>query len=188
MRLSSFLKSNSASGGDEGGGGDMGDDMDFDDGSGDMSGETDMMPESIINQMTVEQYKDYLAKKDILRERKQRQQEAKKNRLREVSTNYRNLKEDIYMRFVESNHLQEWKSHRGHEMYVPIIYENHLCYDSFKLLSDDVKAGAKNPQGYDRIKEAEAEMNGIKLIGAKKEEPSSVNKRKLQEMLDSFKN
>ena len=66
--------------------------------------------------------------KDILRERKQRQFEAKKNRLREVSTNYRNLKEDIYMRFVESNHLQEWKSHRGHEMYVPIIYENHLCF------------------------------------------------------------
>ena len=91
------------------------------------------------------------------------------------------------MRFVESNHLQEWKSHRGHEMYVPPIYESHICYDSFKLLSDDVKAGAKNPQGYDRIKEAEEVMNGIKLIGAKKEEPSSVNKRKIKEMLDSFK-
>lgn len=188
MRLSSFLKSNSASGGGDEGGGDMDFDMGDDSGPDDSMGDADMMPESIINKMSVEQYKDYLNKKEILRERKQRQLEAKKNRLREVSTNYRNLKEDIYMRFVESNHLQEWKSHRGHEMYVPPIYENHLCYDSFKLLSDDVKAGAKNPQGYDRIKEAEEIMNGIKLIGAKKEEPSSVNKRKIKEMLDSFKN
>lgn len=187
MRLSQFLKSNSASG-------DEGDDgMGFDDGGGDMGGddsgmdsEPDMMPESIVNKMTVDQYRDYQRQKQILRERKERQREAKIKRLKEVSVNYRNLKEDIYMRFVETNHLQEWKSHRGHEMYIPIIYENNVSYDSYKMLSDDSKK--KNTNGYDRIKEAEAEMNGIRMIGARKEEPKSINNRKLKEMIESFKN
>ena len=81
MRLSSFLKSNSASGGgDEGG--DMDFDMGDDSGPDDGMGDADMMPESIINKMSVEQYKDYLNKKEILRERKLRQREAKNNRLR----------------------------------------------------------------------------------------------------------
>lgn len=188
MRLSQFLKS--SSGGD---GGDGGDDMGFDDGgSDDMGGDdggmddgVDMMPESIINKMTVDEYRDYQRKKAVLRERKNRQREAKRNRLREVSTNYKNLKEDIYMRFVETNHLQEWKSHRGHEMYIPIIYENNISYDSFKMLAEDSKH--KNEAGYSRIKEAEAENNGIKLIGARKETPTSITNRKLKEMLDSFK-
>ena len=73
----------------------VGDDSDPDDSMGD----ADMMPESIINKMSVEQYKDYLNKKEILRERKLRQREAKKNRLREVSTNYRNL--IYYYRFLD---------------------------------------------------------------------------------------
>ena len=60
MRLSSFLKSNSASGGGDEGGGDMDFDMGDDSGPDDSMGDADMMPESIINKMSVEQYKDYL--------------------------------------------------------------------------------------------------------------------------------
>lgn len=80
--------------------------------------------------------------------------EKQKIRMREVSKKYKESKDTILLRFLEENHLYEFKNTKEnrHSLYIPKIQSSHPMYESYKLLSDG-KANM-NKGKYDRIKES----------------------------------
>lgn len=183
MRLSQFLKS-SGGGGDDEDGGDGGDD-DFggidDFGGGDDGGAVDELPESIRAEIA--------HKKEILRERKNRLNERQIARLREVKERYKNSKNEIYMKFLESNHLTEFENTttQRHCLYVKKIDENSPMWESYKILTEDAKKYSSNPNGYDKLKESLTYVKTMKysqVTVEANEDTKSVNKRKIREAME----
>lgn len=137
MRLSSFLKpvGGDEEGGDEGGG----DDFDFgggDEGGDDMGGDATMESAKLkANEI-----------KKHLKERNARLTELQQKRLKEVSKRYKEVKNDIMLKFFESNNINEWKSNDweanadsaggsvGHHRLIRKIYESDPLNDSIKVL------------------------------------------------------
>lgn len=122
MKLSSYLKP--AKNGSE----DAGEDEDFGFGEEDEDpGAPPPLPES---KMKPEDLK-------VLKERKARYIELKKERLKELRTRYRESKDQIYFHFLESQHLSEFvKNGKGHCYYVPKINETSLLHDAISVLKD----------------------------------------------------
>jgi hypothetical protein len=143
MRLSSFLKP--VGGGDEDeGGDDSGDDFDFgggdDTGGDDMGGGDDTVMESA--KLKAAEVKKHL------RERKARITELQQKRLREVSNRYKEAKDGLFIKFVESQHLTEWAGNDwipnfngeggtvSHKYVMPKISENDVLNDTIKVLNE----------------------------------------------------
>lgn len=134
MRLSSFLKP--VGGSDNSGDEDSGDDFDFGDDSMDTGGD------DIVESAKLSAEKA----KRALRERKARMTELQQKRLREVSKRYNETKNDIMLKFFESNNINEWKANDwapneggkggsvSHKRLISKIYENNPLYDSIKVL------------------------------------------------------
>lgn len=138
MRLSSFLK---PVGGDEGGDNEGGeDDFDFggDDSGGDDLGGDEVAMESA--KLKADEIKKHL------RERNARLSELKQKRLKEVSKRYKEVKNDVMLKFFESNNINEWKGNDwipnedsgggsvSHHRLISKIYESNPLYDSIKVL------------------------------------------------------
>jgi hypothetical protein len=159
MRLSAFLKPVPGAGGDDGeGGGDDefgGDDMgDLGDMGGDDMGGDESMSESARRAYNAE-------RKKALRE--------KRERIREhhavIRERYQNMSEDIYMRFIEQNHLTDWKNTNSgkHCMYVPKIDAGSVDYDTFNFLGNS----KKGKPGKSKLNESEVDslMYGMQVHG-----------------------
>ena len=148
LRLSAFLKPVTGESGEEGEGDEgSGEDFDFsDDGSMDTDiggggGGDETMPESARLEAA--------KAKAHLKERNKRLTELKQKRLREVSKRYRESKNDIMLKFFESNNINEWKANDwvpnedskggsvSHKRLIPKIYEDSPLYDSIKVLRED---------------------------------------------------
>lgn len=182
MRLSQFLKGSAADGDDEDGGdddfgiddfgdgGDMGDDMGGDDTGGDM-------PENIKYSIS--------RNKAILRERAKRLRKVQEAKLQEIKKDYKEQKNNIYMKFIESQHLTEFMNTNTskHCIYIPKIEESSPLYEAYQVLDEEAKAHKNNPTGYDRIKEAREYSASIK--DTKPEETKqmfkSMNQRRIEE-------
>lgn len=141
LRLSAYLKPVT---GDEDSDDSGGDDFDF---GGDSGGDMDMGGDD-SGDVTMESAK-INAKKRLL-ERKARITELKRKRLREISDRYKESKETLYFKFLESNHYTEWKGNDfmssstgggnvSHAMMIPKITESSPLMDSIKVLTNQTK-------------------------------------------------
>lgn len=96
--------------------------------------------------------------------------ERQKNRLKEISERYDSVKDEIYIKFMESSHLTEWNSKNTktsdakHYLNVPRIESNSSMAETFEVISNSNKM--KNKKGYDRLKEELSFKKVMKLDGA----------------------
>ena len=137
-RLSSFLKT-AGKADDEDGGGDDGDFGGFDDVGDDFSGGED---DAGGDDFAVEESynrKDMLKVKKLLRERDARLKENQLVRMREISSRYKESKDAILFKFVESNNMSEWTNTNTcrHNVYIKKIEENSCLSDVIGILSEN---------------------------------------------------
>lgn len=196
MRLSQFLKGTAAEddeGGDDddfgiddfGGGGEDFGGGGGDDFGGDEGKDTGDMPESLKHEIN--------RNKTILRERAIRQRKLREQRLQEIKQEYKEQKASIYMKFIESQHFQEFMNTntQKHCLYIPKIIESSPLWETYQVLADEAKAHKANPSGYDRIKEAREYSASIKDTKPDKTKElfKSLNKRRIEEAIkDASKN
>lgn len=131
--------------GDDMGGGDMGMD-DMGDGGdmdmGDDMGDGGEMAES--RKYNKNQRQAVLREqRRVLEARKARLKQLREERLREVSTNYKKLKEDMFFHYLEEQHLQEYKNSfkKEHVLYVPKIIESSDKGKMFNLIRKGSEVG-----------------------------------------------
>ena len=76
---------------------------------------------------------------------KEKELKAKRIHLKEISTRYKEAKNNIYLKFLKENNLQEWKdSQHGHSLVIPEIKEGDSYYESIKVLQNkDTFKGTK---------------------------------------------
>jgi hypothetical protein len=137
-RLSSFLKT-AGKADEEDGGGDDGDFGGFDDVGDDFSGGED---DAGGDDFAVEESynrKDMLKVKKLLRERDARLKENQLVRMREISSRYKESKDAILFKFVESNNMSEWTNTNTcrHNVYIKKIEENSCLSDVVGILSEN---------------------------------------------------
>ena len=189
MRLSSFLKP-VGGGDDDEGGDDGGDDFDFggddDLGGDDMSGGDDTVMESA--KLKAAEVKKHL------RERKARITELQQKRLREVSNRYKEAKDGLFIKFVESQHLTEWAGNDwipnfngeggtvSHKYVMPKISENDVLNDTIKVLNE-LRTGV--PANGNRLSEQTVgdKMQEVKDSFTTEEE--AERRRKVEEQIAS---
>ena len=114
----------------------------------------------------------------------------REQRFKDIRERYREAKENIYFKFLESQHLEgkDWKDKVSdrtgeftkHRLFVPPIREQDKIYPSFQVLSNH--ANNQNAGGYDRLKEQLALNNSLKLNNVK----DTVD-RHLSDALESFR-
>lgn|SRR5574344_54581 len=165
LKLTSFKKSvvKSDDSGDSGGG-DSSSDMESSDSSDSGS---DASSSSVEESLQI--YRNSLRKLN----------EAQKIRLNEVKEKYNNNKDSMYIKFLEDNHLYDFKNktENRHTLYVSKILESDPMYDTFRLLNGE-KAKTSN-KDYDRIRE-ELSLN-LALHMPLKEEFKTKEDRDLKE-------
>lgn len=99
-------------------------------------------------------------------------QETRKKRLREIKERYHDSKNDIFMKFIESKHLTEFrwdnKTTGGSRHYynVPAVRETDPNYNSFVQMSKEKKL--KNKKGYNKLQETLALNAAIRVNNPKK--------------------
>lgn len=137
MRLSSYLKPVKSSNDEEGSDEDA--DFGFDDLGGDDGGAPDDSADALPESLNV-------ADRKRLIERQARMKEAKRQRLKEIRSKYRETKNQIYFHFLEANHLTEFKnaSKAEHSLMIEPVRENSLMYEAVKALtSGENDAGSR---------------------------------------------
>ena len=104
-------------------------------------------------------------------------EETRIKRLREVKQRYKESKNEIFMKFFESQHLTDvrWDNPvtggSRHYFNVPPIRENDSNYDSYQQMAKTKKL--KNKKGYNKLKETLAMNSAMRVNNPKKVE--SVN-------------
>jgi hypothetical protein len=86
--------------------------------------------------------KYYQSVKNRLREKAMKE---KAIHLREISTRYKEAKNDIYMQFLKENNFQEWKDpQHGHSLVIPPIKDGNKYFETISILqSKDSMKGMK---------------------------------------------
>jgi hypothetical protein len=98
--------------------------------------------------------------------------ETRLKRLREITERYKDAKSDIFMQFLESQHMSDfvWRSesqnNSKHYYNVPPIRENDANFEAYKKMSGTKKL--KNKKGYNKLQETLA-MNAALRVNSPKE-------------------
>lgn len=110
-----------------GGGGDFGG---MDDGGGDLDfGGGDAVEESAL------QRSYYMKTKKLLKEKSRiKLLEKQYTRLKEISTRYKECKDEIYFQWLKESNMTEWKSPKGHSLVVPQINSSSPLWESFEVI------------------------------------------------------
>ena len=93
--------------------------------------------------------------------------ETRIKRLKEIKERYNDSKNDIFMKFLESQHMTDFKwnsSEKGycrHYYNVPPVRENDSNYDSYKKMSGTKKL--KNKKGYNKLQETLAMNSALRV-------------------------
>lgn len=113
----------------------------------------------------------------------------REQRFKNIRERYRESKENIYFKFLESQHLEgkDWKDKVNnrmgeftkHRLFVPAIKEGDTIYPSFKVLSNHANT---NAEGYDRLKEQLAFNKSLKLNNIK-----DTTERHISDVFENFK-
>lgn len=114
----------------------------------------------------------------------------REQRFKSIRERYRESKDNIYFKFLESQHLEgkDWKDKVNdrtgeftkHKLFVPPIRESDMIYPSIKVVSNHAN---QNAEGYDRLKEQLALNNSLKLNNNIKERTD----RHISDALESFR-
>lgn len=114
----------------------------------------------------------------------------REQRFKNIRERYRESKDNIYFKFLESQHLEgkDWKDKVNdrtgeftkHKLFVPPIRESDMIYPSIKVVSNHAN---QNAEGYDRLKEQLALNNSLKLNNNIKERTD----RHISDALESFR-
>lgn len=134
--------------GDMGGGDDLGDMGDM----GDMGGDADMGGE--MGEST-QPRKALLKKKKLYQEHNRYISRMTEARLKQLRERYRESRESIYFRFLESNGFSEWHAGFDHSKFVPKITENSKFYESILAWTENsLSSGSINvPNPYAKLME-----------------------------------
>jgi hypothetical protein len=111
--------------------------------------------------------------KELLRETRIR-------RLREIKERYRESKNDIFMQFLESQHMSNfvWESKvdhsKKHYFNVPPIRENNPNFESYKKMAGTKKL--KNKKGYNKLQETLSMNSALRVNNPKKIETIDIKR------------
>ena len=103
---------------------------------------------------------------------KQLLRETRMRRLREIKERYRESKNDIFMQFIESQHMTDfvWESKldntKRHYFLVPPVRENDPNYESYQKMAGTKKL--RNKKGYNKLQET-LSMNSALRVNKPKE-------------------
>lgn len=106
--------------------------------------------------------------------------ETRTRRLREIKERYKDSKNDIFMRFIESQHMSDfvWESKldktKKHYFNVPPIRENNPSFDAFQQMNKTKKL--KNKKGYNKLQETLSMNSVLKVNTPKKAETIDIRK------------
>lgn len=103
--------------------------------------------------------------------------ETRLQRLSEIKKRYVETKKDIFLRFVESQHLENWawatnSKYAKHYYSVPTVTENNPAYESFELMSKS--SARKTKRGYNKLKEDLAMNAALQFNNIKSKETRSL--------------
>lgn len=106
--------------------------------------------------------------------------ETRTRRLREIKERYKDSKNDIFMRFIESQHMSDfvWESKldktKKHYFNVPPIRENNPSFGAFQQMSKTKKL--KNKKGYNKLQETLSMNSVLNVNTPKKAETIDIRK------------
>lgn len=106
--------------------------------------------------------------------------ETRTRRLREIKERYKDSKNDIFMRFIESQHMSDfvWESKldrtKKHYFNVPPIRENNPSFEAFQQMNKTKKL--KNKKGYNKLQETLSMNSVLKVNTPKKAETIDIRK------------
>ena len=106
--------------------------------------------------------------------------ETRLRRLREIRERYKDAKSDIFMRFLESQHMSDfvWESKvnhsKKHYFKVPPIRENDPSFEAYQKMSGTKKL--KNKKGYNKLQETLSMNAALRVNNPKEVETLDIKK------------